>query len=133
MNKTILTLVSAALLGLAGCATANNTPTGSQSPNPTNSASPTPAASASPAAGSSTGATVGVSGKASLEQMKGYSACLKAAGSNGIALSSSLDITLAGAEALIKQGASAQAQGMLDQAYKTIDGLEATYKIDCLK
>ena len=52
MNKTILTLVSAALLGLAGCATANNTPTGSQSPNPTNSASPTPAASASPAAGS---------------------------------------------------------------------------------
>lgn len=131
MKKTILALCSTSLLTLLGCATANNTPTGSQSPAPASSASPSPAAS--PASGSSSGTTVGVSGKASLEQMKAYSVCLKAAGSNGAALSSSLDITLAGAEALIKQGATAQAQGMLDQAYKTIDGLEATYKIDCLK
>lgn len=133
MKKALLALLSIAVLSIWGCAGNTTPPTGSQSPSPASSTNPAPTASATPAAGGSTGTPTGTGGKTSLEQMKAYSACLKAAGSNGAALSSSLDITIAGAEVLIKQGATAQGQAMLDQAYKTIDGLEATYKIDCLK
>ncbi|MBT9548317.1 MAG: hypothetical protein IV090_23195 [Candidatus Sericytochromatia bacterium] len=142
MNKTILILVSAALLSLAGCATANNTPSGSQSPSPANSASPSPAASTGTgvSAGINTGVNVGGStgttasgGGKTIEQMKAYATCLNGQGANGQGIAVALSGRIQAAEIMISQGFKDAAQGQLDLAYTTGNELEAKYNIDCIK
>jgi hypothetical protein len=128
IKNAILTVIAASLLFASGCSTASTTPSGSSNP------SASPAASASPSPAANTGVNLVASTGVTLEQMKAYSACFKASGSDGAALATGLDARITLAEGFLKsESTAALAQGQLDLAYNTGKDLQGKYNIDCIK
>lgn len=130
MNQSLahLALSACAVLALAAC-----TAQGAVSVNPPAS-SPSPSASPSSGAGINVGVDITAppaGGNVTLEQMKGYSTCLKGSGAAGVSLASAVDGRIAAAELLIGQGQTAAAQTQLNLAYNTAAQVEGSYDINC--
>ncbi|MGV3523570.1 MAG: hypothetical protein ACO1RX_05065 [Candidatus Sericytochromatia bacterium] len=129
MSFARLALAACAVFALVACtaegAVSINTP-----------ASATPSPSASPSSGTSVNVGVDITappagGNVTLEQMKGYSTCLKGSGAAGASLASAVDGRIAAAELMIGQGQTAAAQTQLNLAYNTAAQVESSYNINC--